>query len=161
MNKYHESVNVLIPRPSYKGYHKGLTENHSRAQTFLFSEKNFEIWLKEIQIRRESSWQEKFKSWTLLCPRFIARNRPGTSDFVLTSNFCKKLWIYQKIFMIWQLITAEHLIFTDRWIRWIYSKIMSVLATSSEKESFYHFIVGVPDQGSTHHLVLGPTGSGA
>ena len=69
MNKYHESVNVLIPRPSYKGYHKGLTENHSRAQTDLFSEKNFEIWPNEIQIRRESSWQEKFKSWTLLCPR--------------------------------------------------------------------------------------------
>ena len=43
MNKYHESVNVLIPRPSHKGYHKGLTENYSRAQTFLFSEKNFEI----------------------------------------------------------------------------------------------------------------------
>ena len=38
---------------------------------------------------------------------------------------------------------------------------MSVLATSSEKESFYHFIVGHPAQGSTHHLVLGPTGSGA
>ena len=55
MNKYHESVNVLIPRPSHKGYHKGLTENYSRAQTFLFSEKNFVIWLTEKQIRRESS----------------------------------------------------------------------------------------------------------
>ena len=55
MNKYHESVNVLIPRPSHKGYHKGLTENYSRAQSFLFSEKNIVIWLKEIQIRRESS----------------------------------------------------------------------------------------------------------
>ena len=72
MNKYHESVNVLIPRPSYKGYHKGLTENYSRAQTFLFSEKNFVIWLKKIQIRRESSWQEKLK--------FRTPPRPSRSD---------------------------------------------------------------------------------
>ena len=54
MNKYHESVNVLIPRPSYKGYHKGLTENHSRAQTFLFSEKNFVIWLKGYKLEENN-----------------------------------------------------------------------------------------------------------